>query len=260
MSGSYYTLNSKYNQLKSILAGLPISGSGLTGDLDANNFNILNVNDIDLTTINGAAYPPPVAASDLDATLTVGNSAGTNDIDMNSNKIVNTLDPVNLQDVATKNYIDSILGGYMKQVKVERFTTSGTWTVPAGATYAVAHILGGGGGTSAPATAGGDSSVAFTSGTITALGGNAWNTAMSLDFPMYAVNGMANSGQGGIQSAGRMDNPFNGKMGKGQDGVLIVAGADVVAATSIAVVVGLGGTAGIGGGVGGSGYVWIEYY
>jgi hypothetical protein len=164
MSGSYYTLNSKYNQLKSILASLPISGSGLTGDLDANNFNILNVNDIDLTTINGAAYPPPVAASDLDATLTVGNSAGTNDIDMNSNKIVNTLDPVNLQDVATKNYIDSILGAYMKQVKVERFTTSGTWVVPAGATYAVAHILGGGGGTSAPATAGGDSSVAFTSG------------------------------------------------------------------------------------------------
>jgi len=223
MSGSYYQLNQKYNQLLALI-------------------------------------PPPAAASDLATVLTTGNTAGSNEIDMNSNKIVNTLDPVNLQDVATKNYIDSILGDYMKQVKVERFTTSGTWTVPAGATYAVAHILGGGGGTSAPATAGGNSSVAFTSGTITALGGNAWNTAMSLDYPMYAVNGMANSGQGGIQSAGRMDNPFNGKMGKGQDGVLIVAGADVVAATSIAVVVGLGGTAGTGGGAGGSGYVWIEYY
>ena len=31
-------------------------------------------------------------------------------------------------------------------VKVERFTASGTWTVPAGVTYAVAYILAGGGG------------------------------------------------------------------------------------------------------------------
>jgi hypothetical protein len=83
---------------------------------------------------------------------------------------------------------------------------------------------------------------------------------MSLDFPLFAVNGMANSGQGGIQSAGRSDNAFNGKGGKGQDGVLIVAGADVLPGQNIAVVVGLGGTAGTGGAAGGSGFVWIEYY
>ena len=103
MSGSYYTLNSKYNQLKSILAGLPISGSGLTGDLDANNFNILNVNDIDLTTINGAAYPPPVAASDLDATLTAGNSAGANDINMNSQDIL-AVNNINLTTINSAAY------------------------------------------------------------------------------------------------------------------------------------------------------------
>jgi hypothetical protein len=103
MSGSYYTLNSKYNQLKSILAGLPISGSGLTGDLDANNFNILNVNDIDLTTINGAAYPPPVAASDLDATLTIGNSAGANDINMNSQDIL-AVNNINLTTINSAAY------------------------------------------------------------------------------------------------------------------------------------------------------------
>ncbi len=182
------------------------------------------------------------------------------DLNMNSKRINSVQDPASAQDVATKNYIDSILSGYMKQVKVERFTASATWTVPAGATYAVAHILGGGGGTASVSTAGGNSSVAFTSGTVTALGGSPWNTAMSLDFPLFALNGMANSGQGGIQSAGRSDNVFNGKGGKGQDGVLITCGAVVAFGESIAVVVGLGGTAGTGGAAGGSGYVWIEYY
>ena len=71
---------------------------------------------------------------------------------------------------------------------------------------------------------------------------------------------MANSGQGGLQSAGRSDNAFNNKGGKGQDGVIIVAGAVVVAGQSITVTVGNGGTAGASGATGGSGYVWIEYY
>jgi len=107
-------------------------------------------------------------------------------------------------------------------------------------------VGGGGGGTSSVSTAGGNNSVAFTSGTITALGGSPWNTAMSLDFPLFAVKGMANSGQGGIQSAGRSDNAFNNKEGKGQDGAIIVAGAVVVAGENIAVVVGASGTAGTG--------------
>jgi hypothetical protein len=96
MSGSYYTLNSKYNQLTSILASLPISGSGLTGDLDANNYDILNVDNITLTTINGL---PPAGAENLEQTLTIGNSAGTNDINMNSQDIL----AVNNIDLATIN-------------------------------------------------------------------------------------------------------------------------------------------------------------
>ena len=61
----------------------------LTSDLDANGFDILNVNNIDLNTINGGVYPPVVPADDLNATLTAGNSAGANDIDMNNNDIIN---------------------------------------------------------------------------------------------------------------------------------------------------------------------------
>jgi hypothetical protein len=56
---------------------------------------------------------------------------------------------------------------------VEAFTASGTFTPPAGVTYAIAHIRAGGGSTgTASVAAGGNSSVAFAGGTITATGGN----------------------------------------------------------------------------------------
>ena len=39
--------------------------------------------------------------------LSNGNSAGTNEIDMSSNKIINCADPIDHQDVATKHYVDT---------------------------------------------------------------------------------------------------------------------------------------------------------
>ncbi len=59
-----------------------------TDNLDMNNNNILQVNNIGLSTINGAAYPPTVA-DNLAAILANGNSAGANDINMNSQNITN---------------------------------------------------------------------------------------------------------------------------------------------------------------------------
>jgi hypothetical protein len=61
----------------------------------------------------------------------------------------------------------------MKEKRIEAFTGSGTWTVPAGVTYAIAHMLGGGGGVGQGTTPGngGDSSVAFASGTVISKGG-----------------------------------------------------------------------------------------
>lgn len=139
-------------------------------------------------------------------------------------------------------------------MKVDRFTADGTWTVPAGVTYAVAHIRGGGGGTGSSSGAGGNSSVAFASGTITANGGVAntfGNTSAST-----AAAGAANSGNGGH------GNYFTTGEITGfiaQDGAYVVAGAEVTPAASITVTVGAGGTAGTNGAAGGSGYVWIEY-
>jgi hypothetical protein len=144
------------------------------------------------------------------------------------------------------------------RMKVDRFTADGTWTVPAGVTYAVAHIRGAGGGVgAASAGAGGSSSVAFASGTITANGGNANNATTPSNNVISNVAGAANSGQGAFGSCSRVAETT--AVWRGGDGVYIVSGADVTPAASITITVGAGGTAGTSGAAGGSGYVWIEY-
>ena len=145
--------------------------------------------------------------------------------------------------------------------KVAAFTSSGTWTVPSGVTYAIAHILGGGGGIAIDATDagdGGDSSVAFASGTVTANGGSkaavAGYSSNVIGPVPYAAK--ANSGHGAFGVNGKIN---SAAAGRAEDGALIVAGAAVTPAASITVTVGAGGTAGTSGAAGGSGYVWIEY-
>ncbi|MGA0398305.1 MAG: hypothetical protein ACO3O3_14185, partial [Ilumatobacteraceae bacterium] len=146
-------------------------------------------------------------------------------------------------------------------VKVASFTASGTWTVPAGVTYAVAHIRGGGGGIAIDATDAGDggsSSVAFASGTVTASGGSkaavAGYSSNVIGPVPYAAK--ANSGHGAFGVNGKIN---SAAAGRAEDGAYIVAGADVTPAASITVTVGAGGAAGTAGAAGGSGYVWIEY-
>jgi hypothetical protein len=143
-------------------------------------------------------------------------------------------------------------------VKVAAFTSSGTWTVPAGVTYAVAHMRGGGGGAGRNATAGagGDSSVAFASGTVTAPGGNGGvSEAIGSAYTIQTFAGKPNSGHAAKYIRGTQ----NMMVEATDDGAYIVAGADVTPAASITVTVGAGGTAGTSGSAGGSGYVWIEY-
>lgn len=137
---------------------------------------------------------------------------------------------------------------------VTAFTASGTFTPPTGVTYAVAHILAGGGGVGGSGGTGGTSSVAFAGGTISATGGapagsNGTGTAA------YRTAGTVNSGQG---ANCRDDAQFSESTA--QDGALITAGGAVTAGVGISVTVGAGGTAGTNGAAGGSGYVWIEYF
>lgn len=150
-------------------------------------------------------------------------------------------------------YTGSAWANVGTQTNTATFTASGTWTVPAGVTYAIAYIRGGGGAAAVTAGAGGSSSVAFASGTVTATGGTAFTMVQS----DAGAAGVANSGQGGKAYKSVINTSMGGV--SAQDGALITAGAAVTPAASITVTVGAGGTAAGGGSAGGSGYVYIEY-
>ena len=164
-----------------------------------------------------------------------------------------------LEDTNKVQYYDGAAWANLGSVtNVEAFTASGTFTPPAGVTYAIAHIRAGGGGNGqASAGAGGNSSVAFAGGTITATGGNAANKLFGAN-DVVAIAGVANSGLGARGSNNRASENQVASIPAG-DGAEIVAGGAVTPGTGITVTVGAGGTAGTSGAAGGSGYVWIEY-
>ena len=144
-----------------------------------------------------------------------------------------------------------------KPYAVRFTTTNSSYTVPADVTHMVATIVGGGGGVGdSGAGTGGSSSVAFASGTITAVGGtdlSYWTTQTNGRFA-----GANNTGHGGTRLV------TNASYGTGYnrnfDGVMLVAGGDVTAGATLAVTVGAGGTAGTNGVAGGSGYVTLEFW
>jgi hypothetical protein len=141
---------------------------------------------------------------------------------------------------------------------IEVFNTSGagTWTVPAGITYAVVYLGGGGGGvnTGGGGGNGGDSSFAFAGGTVTAQGGKGFSSAAGLSDQSTAVsyNGPANSTYGAfIAGSGT-----TGGAALATKGAELKFGGAVTTGASISYTVGAGGT---GTYTGGSGYVRIEY-
>lgn len=161
-----------------------------------------------------------------------------------------------LEDTNKVQYYDGAAWANLGSVtQVEAFTASGTFTPPAGVTYAIAHIRGGGGGIGTSAGNGGTSSVAFAGGTISATGGLA-NT-QATNSVNRSTAGVANSGWGALglfdSSAVNYANQYGG------NGAYIVAGGAVTAGVGITITVGAAGTAGTSGAAGGSGYVWVEY-
>jgi hypothetical protein len=144
----------------------------------------------------------------------------------------------------------------MKEKRVAHFTGNGNWTVPAGVTYAIAHMIGGGGGVGTIGTGGdgGLSSVAFAGGTVTSPGGP---RLRGPDTMSSASAGLAYGRSANFNGSA----PLNGFHANGSgDSTYVVSGADVTPAATIAVVVGAGGSAGTSGAAGGPGYVYIEYY
>lgn len=146
--------------------------------------------------------------------------------------------------------------------RIASFLSTGTWTVPSGVVVAKAYIRGGGGGATNSndgfSVDGNPSSVAFASGTITALGGKQ-AAAYRAGFSGYAgAAGAANSGKGGRGHSRDVGNGGRSYI-TGSDGQYVVATAAVTPAASISVTVGATAASGIDL-PGGSGFVWIEYY
>jgi len=150
--------------------------------------------------------------------------------------------------------------GVSKMKKVTRFTASGTFTPPTGVTYAIAHIVGGGGGIgSETAPTGGTSSVAFASGTVSSTGGPGLLLPI-INQTSGGTVGPANSGQSGTGAGYHNSTTLANSNGGTPSSAYIVAGADVTAGVGITVTVGAGGIGtGAGSSTGGTGYVWIEY-
>ena len=145
--------------------------------------------------------------------------------------------------------------------RVVRFTGNGTWTVPAGVTYAVAHMLGGGGGSGLAQTAGNgaSSTVAFSAGTVQSRGGIRIHYSNDTNSGPTGRVGLANTGKAANigYTGGNRDHMMGRHAGDSQ---YVSSGAVVTPGQNISVAIGAGGSAGTSGAAGGSGYVWIEFY
>jgi hypothetical protein len=146
--------------------------------------------------------------------------------------------------------------------------TSGTsWTVPAGVTYVIATLFGGGGGGGAggnnatPGSTGGTTTFTGATSAVGGVGGPAQSRDTS-----YAGNAAgANSNLGG-QGATRSDGGNStGAAEIGQRGMIISTQVSTTPGSTISYSIGAGGNAGTSGdgsngGAGGSGRIEIEYW
>lgn len=151
-------------------------------------------------------------------------------------------------------------GTQLNNRRVETFLSSGTFTPPATVTSVIATICGGGGSSTTSndflASDGSSSSVAFSGGTVTAVGGNGGSTHRA-GFSTVEGNAAAdNSGKGAI--ARSRDSGYGGRsLVQGADGQIRVVRRSVTPSSGISVTVGAGGTSGY---AGGSGFVTFEYF
>jgi hypothetical protein len=144
--------------------------------------------------------------------------------------------------------------------RIDIFKAGGTWTPPTGVTSAVAYVKGGGGGCGfgdGGGSDGGNSSVAFSSGTITGTGGSGqYYPRGTPAFVIRNCGGAANSGQPVIQSWG---STTNGQILAGLPAEFVMGYGTCTPGVGVTVTIGAGGAADLGASTGGSGLVIIEY-
>ena len=144
--------------------------------------------------------------------------------------------------------------------KAVTFNSSGSWTPPAGVTYAIAEMAGGGGGGSGN---GSSSSVVFTSGTVTAVGGASAAGASGLTSGSSS-SGPANSASGSSFWGYTVPTTYGSSLRfasvVGLPSVVRTAGGTCTPGSPVTVTVGAGGNSGNPNfSSGGSGWVTIYY-
>lgn len=157
-------------------------------------------------------------------------------------------------------YIIIEYGTNLNSRRIETFTTSGTFTPPATTTVVKATICGGGGSSTTDnngkATDGSSSSVAFSGGTVTAVGGKGGSTYRA---GFSTVEGAAAASKSGKGARARSRDSGNGgrSLVVGGDGQQRIVRRTVTPSSGITVTIGAGGTYGY---AGGDGYVIFDYF
>jgi hypothetical protein len=146
--------------------------------------------------------------------------------------------------------------------RCQLFTSSGTFNPPSNVSgnKVTAYMIGGGGGTNWGDGGGGDggsTTVAFTAGTVTALGGKGLSVGRG-GFINYGTHvlGANNSGMGGFMSWAATTGP-NSSAQFARDGQYRVFDGTVAFGTGVTVTIGAGGASQTGNS--GSGVCWIEW-
>jgi len=145
-------------------------------------------------------------------------------------------------------------GGAAKIRKAENFSSSGSWTAPAGVTEVlVGMIAGGGAGGGEPNTGANGSNTSF--GTLAVNGSTGGRPAQS-SLQESGKSGAVNTGQGGSGAGAFLE--YNSS-GAGQGGSMQWQGLSVTPGNSYTVTIGAGGAQTDNAGNGGSGFLVVTY-
>ena len=205
-------------------------------------------------------YPPPVTIPSLEQVLIAGDSAGTMDVNMNNQNILN----VNNINTTTINGIPYPLPNIYS---FNTYTTDTSVSVPSNISYLTITLIGGGGGAGYNSTAGGSSTLTLYQDNsllqvYTALGGtnndNGGNNPGESWSPA-PISAPLNSGAGGMNTQAVYNSA--GLFVQGQNGQTITYGTALISTSTYTydITIGSGGLNGTENSSGGSGIVYVIY-
>jgi len=209
-------------------------------------------------------YPPPTVIPPLNQVLTSGNSAGTNDIDMNNQNILSV-------NNVLLNTINGIPYPPPNNFKLNTYTSNITGvSIPSDITYIVITLTGGGGGAGRNSTSGTsttcilyENGIQVSGSPFIAVGGsnnNNGGTNPAGSWDPAPISAPPNSGAGGMNTQAVYNSA--GLFVQGQNGQTISYSYQLTSGNTYTydISIGAGGSNGGGGSFGGSGIAYVTFY